>query len=196
MAVELGRVDARMLFLEPVDLGDGFVRQDAGAAAVGARGGKERVQAVGLVAGFPFLQGLIAVGHGAPVRKRQGFFRNAAVVSGRGSMGKEPLDDRGDQCEAEPCDLSGELCVISIIFHGKYLPQAVFLQDRGKARRSPSAGRVVRTKRCPARRAAGQAEAFADPFDGAPGQEACCEEGQDENGVVNRIRDEVIRKDG
>ena len=44
--------------------------------------------------------------------------------------------------------------------------------------------------------AAGQAETFADPFDGAPGQEACSEDGQDEDGAVSRIRNEVIRKDG
>lgn len=57
--------------------------------------------------------------NGRTVRQSQGSRRDPFVVSGCGSIRKKPLDDRGDQGEAELSHFGCVFHCFSIFAHGK-----------------------------------------------------------------------------
>ena len=103
--VDHDAVDAGKLLAKAIDLIDGICGESPGNAFVFAESGDEAVHSFLTVEAGPALKGIRAVFVGDAVRAQDGVLCDPAVVSGFAGIRIKPLDDRGDQCEAEMCDL-------------------------------------------------------------------------------------------
>ena len=90
-----------------------FRSESSGNAFVFTESGDEAVHSFLTVEAGPALKGIRTVFIGDAVRPQDGVLCDPAVVSGFAGIRIKPLDDRGDQCEAEMCDLQW----LRFVFH-------------------------------------------------------------------------------
>ena len=101
LGMDLGGIKPGKGLLEAEDFLHGRVGERAGASFVRAFVGQKCVESEALVKGYPLFNGFVADFPDGAIGKLQRVFRDAFVVCGSGSVGKQALDHGSDQCKAE-----------------------------------------------------------------------------------------------
>ncbi len=121
VAVDLCGVKPWESFLKPVDLLDGCIRQDPGAALVGAFPGHKCIDAAVLVERHPLADSLGAVAEGGTIRQGERVLGDALVIGISGRIRIKAMDDRCDEGKPELCHGGSVRKVLLFVVHKNIL---------------------------------------------------------------------------